>query len=136
MFGVEDISKEVRKRGSVISAPESLLVIWTKPQGDGTPYVEINDGEYFYISTERGYNIFRRKASDLDEILYLIFSRITRIMASEHELKNRVPHQDCRRVLFKKCLELIGILSDSWRIKAQQEIDETLAANPFYDEGS
>ncbi|MGY5796416.1 Imm63 family immunity protein [Rheinheimera faecalis] len=133
MFGIEDISKEVRKRGSIISAPESLLVIWTKPQGDGTPYVEINNGECFYVSTERGYNIFRKKASDLDDILYLIFSRITRIMASEYELKNRVPHQDCRRVLFKKHLELLGILSDTWRIKAQQEIDKTLAANPFDD---
>jgi len=39
----DSLISEVEKKGSIINAPNSLLVINTSPKGDGTPYVEFKN---------------------------------------------------------------------------------------------
>ncbi|RUO80211.1 hypothetical protein CWI84_06140 [Idiomarina tyrosinivorans] len=134
MVSIDEIVKEVRSKGRIIGAPESLLVVHDSPQSDGTPYVKIVDGFCFYISTERGLEISKKKASNLDQILYFIFSRITKRMASDYELRNRIPHQDCRRIIFEKQISLLKKLDESWASRRQQEIVSTLINHPYDDE--
>jgi hypothetical protein len=59
---------------------------------------------------------------------------ITRSMASEYELANRVPHADFRRLLFAKDLELLGSLKPEWRERKREYYDAVLAQYPFNDE--
>lgn len=54
-------------------------------------------------------------------------------MASNYELKNRIEDKDCRRIIFDKQEELLGILSDSWRQKMNQEHYWILRNYPFDD---
>lgn len=48
-----------------------------------------------------------------------------------YELENRVENIDGRRIALNKVLDLMGSISDEWRLKAQSEIDEILAKNPY-----
>ena len=89
---------------------------------------------YIYANEERGHVYNERKTQDLDELLYWIMKDITRSMASEYELANRVPHADFRRLLFAKDLELLGSLKPEWRERKREYYDAVLAQYPFNDE--
>lgn len=133
MFDFVLLEKEVKRIGGVINAHESLLVINTAPIGDGTPHVEFKSDGCFYVSSERGHEIFREKITDLNELLYRIFERITTRMATDYELENRVESQDCRRLIFDKKLDLLGKISSDWANREKKEITKTLVASPYDD---
>ena len=133
MFDFDLLEKEVEKIGNIIGAPRSLLIVNTSPIGDGTPHVEFKNDECFYVSSERGHEIFREKISDLNELLYRIFDRITTRMATDYELDHRVESQDCRRLIFDKKLELLGKISSDWEDRERREIAKTLAVSPYDD---
>ncbi|MDP1540269.1 MAG: Imm63 family immunity protein [Moraxellaceae bacterium] len=131
MFSLEILKNKVEKIGAIIAAPKSLLVIHTKPVNDGTPYVDINNHECFYASSEKGHEYFRENISDLNELLYLIFDRIVFRMAVDYELENRIEKQDCRRLIFDKEIELMGKIDAEWQQRKQKEISTILAEYPF-----
>lgn len=133
MSSIESVSQEVERKGLLIGAPKELLVVYARPIGDGTPHVEIKDREYFYVSSERGCEIFRKGVSTENELLYLIFKSITWQMASEYELKNRIHNQDPRRVIFSKKLELLRKISSEWADLEEEEIKKILKKSPYDD---
>lgn len=134
MLNLDDIANEIKKMGLLIDAPERLLTVYSHPKGDGTPHIEIRDGECFYISSERGYEIFRTKISSLDELLYRVFDRVTRRMAGEYELKNRIAGQDSRRIIFHRKLELLRTINSDWETLEKKKIEEILRKNPYIDQ--
>ena len=103
-------------------------------RGDGSPFLRVVADGYIYANEERGHVYNERKTQDLDELLYWIMKDITRSMASEYELANRVPHADFRRLLFAKDLELLGSLKPEWRERKREYYDAVLAQYPFNDE--
>ena len=133
MFDFDLLEKEVEKIGSIINAPMSLLIVRTFPIGDGTPHVEFKDDECFYVSSERGHEFYREKITDLNELLYRIFNRVTTRMAMDYELAHRVESQDCRRLIFNKKLELLGKISPDWEDRERREITKTLIRSPYND---
>lgn len=133
MFDIDVVVREVEKIGAIINAPNSLLVIYSVPVGDGTPHVEIKKGECFYVSSERGCEFSRKKVDTLRELLYLIFERVTTRMAIDYELENRLPSQDCRRIIFSKKLELLGKINPVWEALEKKNIEELLEGNPYDD---
>jgi hypothetical protein len=54
-------------------------------------------------------------------------------MASDYELKNRIEDKDCRRIMFEKQEELLGILNDTWRQRENEEHKRILKNYPFDD---
>ncbi len=136
MQSIEEIRADVLALGEKISTPERLLVLHDKPNSDGTPYLEISNERYSYISSERGYEIFRVETDSLDEILYLIFSRITKRIATDYEISCRVPDQDSRKILFEKQLELLGVLNPEWKKIREREIAEILQRSPYTCKGT
>ncbi|NMH60978.1 Imm63 family immunity protein [Alteromonas ponticola] len=133
MHNFETMTADLKKLGAIIDAPSSLLSGWGIPKEDGTPYIEIGDDVYLYLSSERGYQIFKKEVSNYDELLYLIFSNITHKMAVNYELRNRNSEEDCRRTIFSKQLELLGTVKAEWRCKREKEIEAILRNAPFED---
>ncbi len=133
MQNINYISEKVKKMGELIGAPKEFLTVYAGPVGDGTPYVEIKGGKYFFVSSERGYEVFRKKATNEDEILYLVFKDVAWKMASDFELRNRVQGKDCRRVIFSKIIEIMSEVNAGWGNKVEKEINQTLERSPYKD---
>lgn len=74
------------------------------------------------------------KTSSLFEISYWIFKYQTSVMAFDYERKNRIEVRDIRRIAFVKQLELMKIIGDEYKQKAENEINEILKEAPFEDE--
>ncbi len=87
--------------------------------------------EWYYIVTERGLTLEKKKAKDLDEMLYWLASDLTFAMACSYELKTRVAGRDYRRIIFTKELELMEKLGAGWSAHREAEIASTLAEHPY-----
>lgn len=133
MIKLDELAETVRDKGRLIGAPAALLVIHTRPVGDGTPHIEIDGGRCFYVISERGFEFSREQIESLDGLLYRIFTRVTFHMAVTYELKHRMAQQDSRRLIFSKQLELMGTLSLQWQRRTERRIREILEAAPFVD---
>ena len=134
MLTFEQIRAETDRLRALIGAPADLCPLSPAMRGDGSPFLRVVADGYIYANEERGHVYNERKTQDLDELLYWIMKDITRSMASEYELANRVPKTDFRRMLFAKDLELLGSLKPEWRERKQREYDAVLAQYPFNDE--
>jgi len=53
MLNFNEIQEKIYEYGSIINAPKDVLKIYPSPQSDGTPYIQINNNEYWYIMEER-----------------------------------------------------------------------------------
>jgi hypothetical protein len=127
VVGVKSIQKieaEVRKLAIPINAPDSLLRVYDRPKGDGTPHIEIHGDVYHYVSTERGYEIFRKVINDECELFFMIFQRTARTMSGDYELKNRDGHRDCRIIIFSRMPELLGMVDSDWELKQKEIFDK------------
>lgn len=117
-----------------INAPTYLLPTFSSPIGDATPNIEIDSlGLYNYVISERGEEYERKITSDLNDLLYWIFASVTFSMACDYELKNRIEEKDCRRIMFVKQEELLGLLNENWKEKEKKEHQTILENNPFND---
>ena len=130
---INDVQNEVSTLGQKINAPKSLVAIPSVSPQNGKPHVEVINGEYRYVTEERGVVFEEKKTACLDELLYWIFEVVTAQMAQDYEYANRESNQDSRRVIFNKQLELLGVLSPKWRLWKEQEMERILARNPFVD---
>jgi len=131
---VSEIQTIVHKLAKKINAPSNFLPTFSTPFGDATPNIEVDEvGLYNYVISERGNENERNITSDLDELLYWIFADVTFSMSSEYELKNRIDEKDCRRIMFAKQEELLGILNNEWEEKERKEHQSILKIHPFDD---
>jgi hypothetical protein len=105
--------------------------IQTRRQDDGSPHVELVDGRYHYVVTERGSEYERRIAEDEDELLYWLMNDVTTGIALEIELNNRILGQDSRRQWFSKNVELLNRLSSVWAGRKESEYEKVLTMHPF-----
>jgi hypothetical protein len=55
-------------------------------------------------------------------------------MASEYELENRKHHEDSRRQLFAKQIELIEHIDSKFALWEKEDIKKTLKEHPFDDD--
>lgn len=131
MFDINTVNHEVNSKGALIDAPKNLLWVRISPTGDGSPHVEITKDKAFYVASERGMEIFRKEASDLDELLYFIFKDITKSMARHYELNNRIADEDTRRQVFSKQLELLEKINPKWAELERAEIGKILERSPY-----
>lgn len=131
---VAEVRRTVVELANKIGAADYLLPTFNTPIGDATPNIEIDkSGLYNYVISERGNEYERKTTSNLNDLLYWIFSSITFSMACNYEVKNRVSEKDCRRMIFAKQEELLGILSDDWKERERKEHQSILIDNPFDD---
>ena len=132
---LDSIKRAVDLLSKRISAPTRLLPTYGIPQEDH-PHIEQDSNGFHYVIVERGQETRRDTTRDLEELLYWIFEAITFEMAIEYELQNRIEAQDSRRLTWKHQLDLLGKLDDSWRKRAEREIESILRSYPYDDVAS
>lgn len=104
----------------------------TTPQHDGSAHAEQIDEFYYFVVTE----FERRQTIDPDELLSWFVRGLTGDLAREWELKNRIPHQDSRRLWFRKHIELLKDIEEAWATAQEIEYVDVLVNHPFDDAGS
>jgi len=94
-----------------------------------------SDGEYYYYGAigDRGEKTIN-KTSTLFEVAYYIFEFQTSVMAFRYEDKHRIPGQPRRSIAFPKKLELMAIIGEEYKIRAEREIKDILKENPYVDD--
>lgn len=128
---IQNVTFDLAKK---INAPNHLLPTFSTPRGDATPNIEVDpSGLYYYVISERGQEYERKITSDLNDLLYWIFSSVTFSMACDYELQHRIADKDGRRIIFAKQLELLGILNKEWQEKEAEEHACILTNYPFDD---
>jgi hypothetical protein len=131
---LEDIKALVYSLAEKINAPQHLLPTYGRTVDSGHPHIEIdNNGQLYYVVVERGQELRRDFAVDINDLLFRVFEGVTFSMACDFELRNRIKNQDFRRQLFSQQLELLGILDKKWEIQQQRYHQQILAHSPFDD---
>lgn len=130
---ISEIREKIFSLGEKINAPTSYLILPDKPSANGSPHIELIDGNYHYVTTERGYEFGRKITSNPDEVAYWVLKSAILDMAIKYELNNRVINSDSRRLIFKKEMELMQILDPSWANSLREEIEQTLEESPYDD---
>ncbi|MEN0056093.1 MAG: Imm63 family immunity protein [Mucilaginibacter sp.] len=128
------IKKMVDELALKIQAPETLLPAYGTYFEEAQPYIDIDhNGQLYLLANERGNEIYRYLALDLDDLLYHVFDSVTLSMATKYELADRVAGQDSRRIWFVEQERLLGMLNVKWQLKKQQNHTQILIGYPFDD---
>ena len=136
MLTLSEIEAQVNALSQKIGAPQSTLPTYGHSEQTARPHIEVSSVVYCYVVAERGQEISRYTAFEIDELLYKIFSDVTFILSTDYELKHRIENQDCRRLIFQHQIELLSLLSSQWAEKEAQEHRQILQQNPFIDSPS
>jgi hypothetical protein len=129
---LQEIKNRVEELAQKINAPNHMLPSYGSIKYDALPYIEIDNlGLMYYVVFERGLELERKMTDQLDELLFWIFAPVTFWMASQYELEHRNTSQDSRRIMFSKQLELLGQLSEKWKVQEQEEHQRILRVAPY-----
>jgi hypothetical protein len=131
MLSVSEVMALIYEIGGRIGLTKQKLSSWASPSLEG-PYIA-SDYSYCWIVMERGSERERRRTNDLDELLYWVFEGTAFDLAVNYELHHRNPKEDCRRLIFRHQLELLGNLDSAWRDRAERKIDALLENHPYCD---
>lgn len=105
----------------------------TEPEHNGAPHVEIDDGVFYYIVTERGLELEREIFTSKHDLLYRLVSDAAFWMSVAYEFENRIEGQDTRRVIFERWADLMLRVREDWAERTRELISDILARNPFMD---
>jgi hypothetical protein len=129
--------EDLRREFGTIVAPFEVHAAYkrfaTSPTDDGGPHVEQVGPTYAFVVTERGSELERRETADPDDILYWLVSEVTREVALKHELHNRKPDVDSRRMWFDLDVRLLSEIRRDWGKRKRAEYDRVLEHHPFQD---
>lgn len=133
-YSLQDIETLINDLAEKIGAPKDLFPSFGSTDGTGRPHIETtSDGQLYFIMSDRGQEYDRQFATDIKDLLYRVFSHVTFILAYDYEIKNRIPNQDFRRLVFEKQESLLAQLDKSWEIRAKKEHEYILKYHPFRD---
>ena len=137
MKSLSEIKTEVDRRAALIgAAAQHALPTYGHSQDGARPHIEVDANGYHFVVVERGQEQERFTTRDLDELLFRIFRNVTHELAFAYELAHRVKTQDCRRLAFRRQVELLSQLSPSWAEREAQEHHHILKEHPFDDMAS
>lgn len=130
---IEEIQEAIYSAGEKIGAPRSILVVKTSSPENGSPHVEVKSDGFYYVCSERCFEIFRKHTASFDELVYWIVSDVASKLASDYELANRRVGVDSRRLLFLQYVSILGRISEAWERKASDEVESILIKAPYLD---
>jgi hypothetical protein len=133
MLKLDEIKKNVEILASQINAPANQMPTYHLSRDDGTPHIEVDAKNYYYIALERDRKIKNQQTDDVDELLYWVLRDITFNMATSYELAHREPKSDPRKGIFSYQLDLLEKLNPLWKERRRREITEILKDHPYRD---
>lgn len=125
----------LRKLPSRASAPAYQSRLRTRRTDNGDAHVEIVDGAFNYVVTERGSELHRRVAKDDDELLYWLLDDVTWGISHRSRVPflSRLFRKDPRRHRFALHVELLERLDPAWAERRERHYAELLERYPFRD---
>jgi hypothetical protein len=129
---ISGLAQKFRQMVTPLDVDSYYKIFHTTPQHDGSPHIEMENGEFQFVVTERGTEFERIKNLSADEILYLLFKGITLSMATQYELRNRIEGIDGRSTWFPYQESLMEKLNPLWGIKLKAEHERILMEHPFH----
>ena len=114
-----------------IGHPQSEFL--TERRDDGSPHMEMVNGVYNYVVTERGSEWQRRSTSSEYEALQWLVDDLTWGIASGYELAHRIAGEDSRRQMFAKQIELLTAINPEWAAQKAEYYRQLLLRHPFND---
>jgi hypothetical protein len=136
MMTLSEIKAEVDRLAAQIDASGNVLPTYGHSEDGARPHIEVDARGYHYVVVERGQELKRLTTNDPDELLFNVFESITFSLALKYELAHRIEHQDCRRILFQRQVELLSMLSPHWSQREALSHEQTLRQHPFDDHAS
>ena len=137
MKSLAEIKSEADRRAALIGAAgHHALPTYGHTEDAARPHIEVDSRGYHFVVIERGQEQSRLTTGDLDDLLYCIFQSVTSDLAFSYELAHRVETQDCRRLAFKRQVELLAQLSPSWGERRSDEHQRVLREHPFDDQSA
>lgn len=133
MESVDEIQNRIFRLGAMIDAPDELLKVRRAENPSAMPYLVIDGEKYKYLCSERGYLIWSKSTTELDEFIFWMFSDVKAFMARTHCMGMDHGGKDPRRFQFSERVRLMAILNPIWAEKLKFEIEEILANNPYVD---
>jgi hypothetical protein len=134
---LDQIKTEIDRMANRLGASGvKTLPTYGYSEQSGRPHIEVDECGYHFVVSERGYESERLTTQEVDELLYYVFESVTHQLATKYELQHRVEDQDFRRLLFKRQIELLSILSPKWAMSRSKKIEEILRQYPFDDSSS
>lgn len=131
LASLADLAQKFREMVTGLDVEPYYKTFHTTPQHDGSPHIEIENGRFQFVVTERGSESERVSNLSADDALYLLFDGITQHMATTYELKNRIPETDGRSVWFPYQERLMENLNPSWCERLREEHRLVLANHPL-----
>lgn len=128
-----EIEAEMRRLGARIGAGDGALPTFGHSDDFARPHVEVDEAGYHWVVVERGQERERVTTRDLDALLERHFRGVTFGLATDHELRHRVPMTDGRRMIFARQIELLERLSPAWAEREAARHAAVLRAHPFDD---
>jgi immunity protein 63 of polymorphic toxin system len=137
MMSLSEIKTEVDRRAGLIGAAgHRALPTYGHTQDGARPRIEVDSRGYHFVVVERGQEQERFTTPNLDDLLFRIFQSVTHELAFAYELVHRVEMQDCRRLAFRRQVELLSQLSPNWAEREAQGQSRILTEHPFDDMAS
>jgi hypothetical protein len=133
MLTLSEIKAKVNQLAQKIGASQNILPTYGYSEQTARPHIEVSSVVYYYVIAERGQEINRYTAFDVDELLYKIFADVTFELSSKYELAHRLTNQDSRRIMFQRQVELLSMLSPKWAERESREHEQILKKHPFDD---
>lgn len=131
---LDDIRAEIERRAAAIGAlGRESLPTYGRSADCARPHIEVNRRGYHFVVVERGEELTRKTTSDLDALLFEVFQTVTFELACEYELAHRVEREDCRRLIFRRQVELLSKVSAKWGERRAQAHEQILKDHPFHD---
>lgn len=124
---------EVDRLAARVGAPADLLPTYGYSEDGARPHIEVDPSGYHYVVVERGQEMSRITTSNFDELLFHVFEHVTFELACQYELKHRVEHRDVRRLIFRRQIELLTVLSQTWADMESQDHERILRQHPYND---
>jgi len=124
------IEAAVRSMLARIRRPAETFRFARTPQDDGSPHVELADGGYAWVRTERGIELERRMV-DADALLFLVMELLTRDYAQQAELQSRGNQGYSRWRWIEAHIRLMAHLDLTWGARLSERYEKTLSATPL-----
>ncbi|HNU08602.1 MAG TPA: Imm63 family immunity protein [Pyrinomonadaceae bacterium] len=130
---IEELQADYDRLNQRLKPTPNLYRFATERSDCGAPHVELIGDEIHVVTTERGLELSREVYTKKDDFLYSLISLNTFWMGVDHEFRNRIEDQDCRRIIFANQLELLERIDPRYADRRAREIEETLRENPYND---
>jgi hypothetical protein len=133
MLTLAEIKQEIDRLAAQVGASGYLLPTYGSTDDGARPHIEIDSREYHYVVVERGQELKRISTEDVNELLFHVFVNVAFNLAVDYEVKHRIEGQDCRRLGFRRQIELLSALSKDWSDREARTHEQILGEYPFDD---